>query len=135
MNERLIFFIKEFCVLQVRLSKELMKEFDQFSDWELLLGFPKNGRLKLIDGEWLFRKHGTGVEFTNKKNSKVVDICNNITQPNLFDSWRLETYLESIGEPEVDNLEEELATLNRAGIIEKHNGTVKTYKLSFNVCS
>ena len=63
---------------------------------------------------WSFKKHGAGVKFTNTDDGRLVDICECIDQPELFDKWRLSHYLESINNSNC-NLADELTGLCMSG--------------------
>ena len=60
-------------------------------------GWPKLGQLNSGGGQWEFRKHGTGVCFTNLQTKEEIDAHTGMEQfPHGFDEWRLEIYFSSI---------------------------------------
>jgi hypothetical protein len=56
--------------------------------------------LKLISADsdlWHVRYHGCGLCFTRCRDGHVVDIDQRVKQPNMFSTWRLSLFLESLG--------------------------------------
>lgn len=106
----LIADIKVFISTQRKLTKALLNEYPECTNYSLLFNLPKHGRIKVDDMYWNFKKHGAGVEFSSVDDGRLVDVCEHINQPNLFDEWRLSLYLESIHKEDY-NLKGELAGL------------------------
>ena len=102
-----------FSELQTLLVAELRRAFPGFKDLEFLTDAPKTGCLDTARGLWLFRKHGAGFSFVNAQ-GVWVDVHRDFGSPELFDAWRIELYLASVGEDEYDP-ESELAKLVEGG--------------------
>ena len=106
--------IKVFISTQKKLTKALLNEHPECTNYSLLFNLPKHGRIIVDDMYWNFKKHGSGVEFSCVDDGRFVDVCEHIEQPNLFDEWRLSFYLVSIHEGDY-NLKSELAGLCQSG--------------------
>ncbi len=119
--------------LQLRIVIAFRSQYPSVRDWEFLLDFPKSG-IVITDGrEWKFQKHGKGVMFIGEAD-EVVDIHKSMDHPDLFDLWRLEQYLISVGvvtEREIDEgvLENALHDLLAANRISEATGNKKMYRL------
>ena len=111
---KLIKDLKVFISTQKKLSKTLLDEYPECTDYSLLFNLPKNGKINTDDMHWNFKKHGAGVEFSSIDDGRLIDICEHIDQPDLFDEWRLTIYLESINR-DVGNLKDELEDLCQLG--------------------
>lgn len=118
MNSELLREIIRFAELQLLLVTEFRRAYPEATDLAALFNVPRSGCLTTTEGLWLFRKHGAGVCFINSQGVEVDAHCA-FESPELFDVWRLHTYLESASEldfPEPSELEEllgELVKLNR----------------------
>jgi hypothetical protein len=105
--------LEELVRLQKLLLRELKKRNPGSEDLEVILDFPRSGTVKIGDAEWLFRRHGVGMWFEKISDGTVVDVHKNVAHPDIFDVWRVDTYLRSIGAfcanetcgPELENLE------------------------------
>jgi hypothetical protein len=116
--------IRNFLRLQQILLEAFKSAYPNLHDWHLLLDFPKSGHIA-VDGEsWSFRKHGTGLIFTNFSGA-VIDVPQYLESPDLFDSWRLLRYLESMLPEHRTITESELSTemerLVRSGMLLRGN--------------
>ncbi|WP_271188250.1 DUF6896 domain-containing protein [Maricaulis virginensis] len=56
---------------------------------------PLRGLLEVAGERWAFRRHGAGVEFKRQGDEVAVDIHDRFDDPDVFDIWRLELFLES----------------------------------------
>ena len=89
-------------------------------DWQFLLDFPKSGEVELNGERWLFTKHGAGLLFHNLDTGAVVDIHKHIQQTSVFDIWRFERFVASIGQKYLcDNLDEYLDKIQSTGEVKK----------------
>lgn len=113
----LITNIRVFISTQKKLTKILLSEHPECTNYSLLFNLPKHGKIKVDNIYWNFKKHGAGVEFCSVENGAIVDVCEHIDQPNLFDEWRLSLYLESIHK-EGFKLKDELSGLCESGQIQ-----------------
>ncbi|MVF14714.1 hypothetical protein FT643_21485 [Ketobacter sp. MCCC 1A13808] len=75
-------------------------------DWQFLLDFPKTGEIEIGGQIWMFNKHGVGLLFRNVSTGEIIDVHKYVDNTEIFDSWRLEQFLDSIG---VDYSEYDLA--------------------------
>ncbi|MEC4091932.1 MULTISPECIES: DUF6896 domain-containing protein [Pseudoalteromonas] len=116
----LIADIKAFISTQRKLTRALLNEYPECTNYSLLINLPKYGRIKVDDMYWNFKKHGAGVEFSCVDDGRLVDVCEHIDQPDLFDEWRLSLYLESIHKEDC-NLKGELAGLRQSGQVLSNN--------------
>ena len=118
--------IYQFVSLQNSLMFVFHENYRDSQDHKFLLDFPRSGVLELDGVEWSFHKHGAGLLFENQKSGAIVDIHKHIQQPKIFDLWRLERFLESVGHKDVcDKLELYLEEVIRQGkIVEsvEHDG-------------
>lgn len=83
-----------FFLLQNDLVKALFKAYPMAKDIEWLLDFPKNGYVHVNGDKWTFSKHGKGIRFFMEGShiGKVIDVHDNISFPELADTWRLLQY-------------------------------------------
>lgn len=113
-------FIRSFLRLQKVLLEAFKSAYPNLHDWHLLLDFPRSGHIAVHSENWSFRRHGTGLIFTNS-NGTVVDVPKYLENPDLFDSWRLLQYLESMLPEHQPISESELSTeierLVRSGLL------------------
>lgn len=97
MKEELLDHIICYQKLQTELVRSFLNTNDSCHDIQYLTDFPKKGEI-ILNGEiWHFRIHGVGVSFKNKKTGVIVDPNSYITYIDIFNTWRLSIYLESIG--------------------------------------
>ena len=109
------------------------QRFPGLTDRRLLLDHPAEGKIALSDGEWSFVKHGAGLRFRRQGEGvqPEVDLCDRPYEPTVFDAWRLETYLLSIGvKTPREDLLDELVELEGAGFIKQVDAS--HYKMSPN---
>ena len=85
---------RELIARQVELVSEWAR---QFGLEMILTAAPSTGNITVTSGEWTFRRHGLGVCFTHHPSNQCVDIHDKFDEPELFDAWRLELFLESQG--------------------------------------
>ena len=90
-KNKIVYFFQ----LQNELVEALFKAYPMAKDTKWLLDFPKSGRVQINDDVWSFSKHGAGIKFfmDGVNASKIVDVHNNISCPELADTWRLSQYL------------------------------------------
>lgn len=115
-----------FFLLQSELVKALFKTYPMAKDIEWLLDFPKNGHVHINGDVWSFSKHGKGIRFfiEGSHTGKVVDVHNNISCPELFDTWRLLQYFSLDDENQLEALLNEMVI---SGELEKISD--KLYRL------
>ncbi|MFQ0996207.1 DUF6896 domain-containing protein [Gilliamella sp. CG25] len=110
--------IKKLLQLQNTIMACFRLTYPKIKDFDLLLDFPSKGNLEILGQEWVFIKHGKGIKFIRKNPLPeiIVNIHNYITNPNVFDEWRLIQFLESmniyITKNEIDNCLESLLFTN-----------------------
>lgn len=94
-------YINEMIQLQNSLLTVFKRNYPEVKDNNLLLDCPRRGEIDIHGQEWLFKKHGKGLEFIRKKPlpELVVNMHNYFSEPNVLDEWRLEQYLESKSVP------------------------------------
>jgi len=120
----LITHIRELLTLQEKLAEAFRDKHPNLHDWEWLLDFPKSGELQLDEERYEFRKHGAGLRFTDSI-GRVVDMHCWLTNPGVFDAYRLLQYLESVVPSNVSilmterDLEVRLENLRRSGQIRQ----------------
>lgn len=120
--------IKMFISTQEKLTKALLMKYPDCTNHSLLFNLPKRGEIE-VDGRcWNFKKHGVGVEFSNVDDGTIVDVCERIDQPNLFDEWRLSLYLESTHK-ESSELKDDLSGLRESGQIQPSKEYPKLFRL------
>jgi len=90
----------EFVTLQRRLTESLLSLYPEFTENKLLLGTPFKVELQVDTQMWDVSRHGVGVTFRrrNPEPNIVVDVHVDIKNPNRLDAWRLQQYVESIGD-------------------------------------
>lgn len=88
--------LRNFVAIQEKLIKSFMNQYPDVKDYQFLLDFPKQGTIKVDNNIWSFSKHGKGIKFyqDGSPKAKVVDIHCNITEPEIFDLWRLSQYFQ-----------------------------------------
>lgn len=98
--------LRSFVVIQKKLIESFMHQYPNVKDYQFLLDFPKRGTIKLDDSNWNFSKHGKGIKFYQDSSykAKIVDVHCNITEPELFDLWRLSQYFELDNDSELTTL-------------------------------
>jgi len=85
--------ISDFVCLQQKLGRVL---FESFQPNPELTNLPKRGNIN-NDGElWEFARHGKGVSFRSLKTGVEVDVTEHLELLDSLDSWRFETYCESL---------------------------------------
>lgn len=129
------FWIFSYVQLQKKLLAKLESEFGYRVD-RLLLKLPQKGQINVEEETWQFRKHGLGVSFTNVNSRIIVDVHQYINEPELFDTWRIATYLGSLGHRGerllrgqvdesklslIDRIETYLESLLAEGVLERRN--------------
>lgn len=85
---------RELIACQVELVSEWARKFGLDM---ILTAAPSEGNFTVTSGKWTFRRHGLGVCFTHRLSNQCVDIHDKFDEPELFDAWRLELFLESRG--------------------------------------
>ena len=63
-----------------------------------LADVPRNGRVYIQNQAWSWSRHGAGICFSSESGACIIDAHIRLDLPHCFDLWRLETYLESIGD-------------------------------------
>lgn len=121
--------IKVFLSIQEKLTKALLSKYPECTNYSMLFNLPKHGEIYVNDRCWSFRKHGAGVEFSSVDNGTIVDVCERINQPNLFDEWRLSLYFESIHK-EGSELKGGLSELIESGLIQRSEEHPKLLRLT-----
>lgn len=114
--------IKKFVRYQNVLCGAFFLEYPGLKDFRCHLDFPRKGYLKVNNEDWSFRRHGLGILFEryNKVPNIKIDVTNFIDNPNIFDTWRLSIYLNSIGYYAYDSiLENEIKRIELNHIIKK----------------
>lgn len=102
--DSMIMHIRALVTLQSKIFNAFQTAFPEVQDWKFLMSCPKAGQL-IIDGEqWSFKKHGAGLVFTSKKGVRV-DMHRSVSDPAVFDAWRLLQYIESLN-PQKSQLNE-----------------------------
>ena len=62
------------------LIKEFIRECD-VKDTHFLLDSPWHGSLNILDKEWHYKKHGSGIAFTRVKDQMLIDIPGGFNDP------------------------------------------------------
>ncbi len=93
----LIIAIRDFLHMQSALLAAFHHNFPNCKDMKLLLDFPRSGEVGCRGEIWSFHRHGVGLLFENQSSNCVIDVHRAIECTEIFDAWRLEIYLESIG--------------------------------------
>lgn len=89
--------IREYAAIQRRLCGALFATF-AVRDMHFLTDLPKHGVLRVGDELWEFRRHGTGVSFTQAGSKIVVDAhAGMVAYAGGVDACRLVQYFESLG--------------------------------------
>lgn len=114
--------IQQFLCYQVALISAFITLYPDLKYRQFLLDFPKSGEVEIDGHVWVFNKHGSGLLFRNVSTGEVVDIHKYIDNTEIFDSWRLEQFLNSVG---IDSDEYDLAgclvSLKDQGVIKSSN--------------
>lgn len=84
---------RDYLLAQRGVLDALFKTFEH--EGRLLGGIPKFGTID-FEGEWIFKKHGLGVKFTNSNDGRIVDVHNYINDCDRIDAWRLVQYIDSL---------------------------------------
>lgn len=121
----------QFVELQRRLKTHVCKCYPSLSDDQWLLGLPKRFEFHLGEELWRGVKHGAGLQFIRKAPlpAFVVDMHEEPTNSERIDAWRIQQFLESLGqEIEFTVCRDKLHAAASAGIlVEGSNGE---YRLS-----
>jgi hypothetical protein len=109
-------FLRGYSTIQQRLLEEISAN---YSIEKYLSSVPKNGEVFVNSAQWIYKKHGAGIRFTNS-DGVVVD-AHTICQDALgaFDAWRILLYAESLGLSDLDEREVSsiLASLRDKGFL------------------
>ncbi len=108
--------LRNFVVTQKKLVTSFMEQYPNVKDYQFLLDFPKHGTIRVDDYVWNFSKHGKGIKFYlgDSSSAKVVDIHCNITEPEMFDLWRLSQYFQLDNDAELKSLLDDMV---RSGLL------------------
>lgn len=89
--------IKQLLIMQSALQKALFLKYpDGYGDG-VVISFPKTGEVVLNEDVWRFQMHGNGICYKSSFGI-VIDQHQYMNKSNYFDTWRIEQYLESVGE-------------------------------------
>lgn len=111
--------IQQLICYQVALMSAFIALYPGLKDWQFLLDFPKSGEVEIDGHVWVFNKHGAGLLFRNVSTGEVVDVHKYIDNTEIFDSWRLEQFLDSVGvDPDEYDLADCLVNLKDQGVIK-----------------
>ncbi len=94
-SEFVLRYTAELCALQSALLYAWTFQNPESKDYDMLLDFPKECSVA-FDGNWLARRHGTGVRFLSEK-GVCVDVPFSVDQPDKIDPDRLYDYVASLG--------------------------------------
>lgn len=67
--------------------------------------WPKHGVIKINQESWGFKKHGAGICFKKCSTGELIDAHDDMEKnPGKLDAWRIQNYLSSIEEMEIELL-------------------------------
>lgn len=114
--------IQQLICYQVALISAFIRLHPGLKDWQFLLDFPKSGEIEIDSHVWIFNKHGSGLLFRNVSTGEVVDVHKHINNMEIFDAWRLEQFLDSVGVSSDEyDLADCMVTLKEQGVIKSSN--------------
>jgi len=88
--------LRRFVVLQSELVKAwLLSHPDALDPWAARR-LPRHGEIFVRGERWFFHRQGVGVDFQGEESRRVVDVHRALGTPEVFDTWRLMLYLESL---------------------------------------
>lgn len=98
-REQIHQFVSQLVSLQHHLAKLLTQKFgwSASEDGANLSELPRFGTLDDTSTIWGFSQHGLGVRFVDIRTLAIVDMEDNVHDPNTFTRWRLVYFLESLG--------------------------------------
>lgn len=90
--------LKSYSALQQRLLFSLFGSIDEpLGEGNFRSSLPLTGSIISNSEEWVYRRHGDGVHFSNGK-AEVDAIKYIFAAPSGFEAWRIKLYFESLGE-------------------------------------
>jgi hypothetical protein len=104
----------------------------------------RHGEVFVRGERWHFHRHGGGVDFTGDESRRVVDVHRAVGTPEVFDTWRLMLYFESLNQTTVRvgarefptdderSLEEWLKELEKLGLVARDRADAQLWRLSMS---
>jgi hypothetical protein len=102
----------------------------------------RHGEVFVRGERWHFHRHGAGVDFTGDESRRVVDVHRAVGTPEVFDTWRLMLYFESLNLNTVKvgarefptdderSLEEWLKELETLGLVARDRADAQLWRIS-----
>jgi hypothetical protein len=102
----------------------------------------RHGEVFVRGERWHFHRHGVGVDFTGDESRRVVDVHRAVGTPEVFDTWRLMLYFESLNQSTVRvgarefptdderSLEQWLKELEKLGLVVRDRSDAQLWKLA-----
>jgi hypothetical protein len=88
--------LRQFVSLQGELVKAWVRFHPEGLDPWASRRLPRHGEIFARGESWQFHRHGVGVDFQGQESRRMVDVHRGVGTPELFDTWRLMLYLESL---------------------------------------
>jgi hypothetical protein len=98
--------LRQYIQLQGRLVRSVLSS-KASEPLDPICDLPRSGETFIDEQRWSFFRHGTGLRFQSDQ-GVVVDVPTKVTDPEVFDIWRLRTYLGSLGRRGVKCIEKSL---------------------------
>jgi len=96
-NVTLVELVASYVALQRALVETLKRNFPvDLHDYPWK--WPQSGVIEVDNQRWRFSRHGAGYTFRDESTGRSVNAHEYLDTPSVFDAFRLETYLESLGE-------------------------------------
>ncbi|WP_224243123.1 DUF6896 domain-containing protein [Hyalangium gracile] len=134
--------LRQFVSLQAELVKAWLRFHPEGLDPWASRRLPRHGEIFVRGESWSFHRHGVGVDFQGQDSRRMVDVHRGVGTPELFDSWRLMLYLESLNVgfvrvgardfPTDDerSVEQWLVELEKLGLVERDRSSEKLWRLA-----
>jgi hypothetical protein len=134
--------LRRYVVLQAELVKAWLLGHPGALDPWASRRLPRHGELFVRGERWFFHRQGVGVDFQGEESRRVVDVHRGVGTPDIFDTWRLMLYLESlnvntvrVGSREFPtdderSLEQWLQELETLGIVARDRADAKLWRLA-----
>ena len=134
--------LRQFVSLQAELVRAWLHFHPEALDPWATRRLPRHGELFARGESWHFHRHGVGVDFQGQESRRMVDVHRAVGTPELFDTWRLMLYLESlnmgsvrVGAREFPTDDERslvhwLQELEALGVVERDRSDGKLWRLA-----
>jgi hypothetical protein len=134
--------LRRFVSLQAELVKAWLHFHPEALDPWASRRMPRHGEIFVRGERWHFHRQGTGVDFQGDDSRRVVDVHRALGTPDVFDTWRLMLYFESLNVGVVQvgarefptdderTIEQWLLELETLGLVQRDRSDAKLWRLT-----